>query len=328
MPRSAFIIGGTGQIGIAAAAGLLRAGWRVTCSYTGRQEPHNVPTGASLAVVERQDTEALSAAIGKVDLLVDTMAFGGKDADQLAGLSGQYGHLCVISTASVYADAEGRGLDGDTPEYPVPILETQRLLPPGPDSYSSAKVELENRLCEVVPRPLTILRPCAIHGINSKHPREWWFVKRMLDGRKRIPLVFGNSTFHTSATANIAALIAATAALPGVHIFNAGDPDPPTVRGVGETMAARLGWTGEFVDMPPDSVVGQTPFSATNPIIVSMDAAAALGYRPAGSYAETTAPYVEWMKRNAAEWKTAFPMFGHYPSDPFDYAAEDAALAA
>ena len=29
----------------------------------------------------------------------------------------------------------------------------------------------------------------------------------------------------------------------------------------------------------------------------------------------------------AADWKTAFPMFGHNPSDPFDYAAEDAALA-
>jgi nucleoside-diphosphate-sugar epimerase len=178
-----------------------------------------------------------------------------------------------------------------------------------------------------VARPLTILRPCAIHGINSKHPREWWFVKRMLDGRTRIPLVFGDSTFHTSATANIAALIVAIAELASVHVLNAGDPEPPTVREVGETMAARLGWTGEFVDMPPESAVGQTPFSTANPIIVSMDAAAALGYRPAGSYAATTAPYVEWMKAIAAEWKSAFPMFGHYPSDPFDYAAEDAAFA-
>lgn len=327
MPRSAFIIGGTGQIGIAAAAEFLRHGWSVTCSHTGRRAPQNIPAGTELVVLDRKDTAALRSALGSgVDALVDTMAFSGKDADQLAGLSGQYGHLCVISTASVYADAEGRGLDGDTPEYPVPILETQRLLPPGPDSYSSAKVELENRLCEVVPRPLTILRPCAIHGINSKHPREWWFVKRMLDGRKRIPLVFGDSTFHTSATANIAALIEASAALPGVHILNAGDPDPPTVRGVGETMAARLGWTGEFVDMPPESTVGQTPFSAANPIIVSVDAAAALGYRPAGGYAETTARYVDWMKANAAEWKSTFPVFGHYPDDPFDYAKEDAVL--
>ena len=79
--------------------------------------------------------------------------------------------------------------------------------------------------------------------------------------------------------------------------------------------------------MPHDSAVGQTPFSAANPIIVSMEAAAALGYRPAANYDAALVPYVEWMKVNAAGWKTAFPMFGHYPSDPFDYAAEDAALA-
>ena len=135
MTRSAFIIGGTGQIGIATAAELLRAGWLVTCSHTGRGEPQNVPAGASLTVVKRQDTPALSAAIGSVDLLVDTMAFNGKDADQLAGLSGQYGQLAVVSTGSVYADAEGRSLETagtiGFPEYPIPIPETQALVAPG-----------------------------------------------------------------------------------------------------------------------------------------------------------------------------------------------------
>jgi nucleoside-diphosphate-sugar epimerase len=330
MTRTAFIIGGTGQIGIATTAELLRAGWNVTCSHTGRQEPQNVPAGASLAVVKRQDTAALSAAIGTVDLLLDTMAFTGKDADQLAGLSGQYGQLCVISTGSVYSDAAGRSLDeaGTTgfPQYPVPIPETHVRVRPGPETYSTGKVELENRLLDSIVRPLTILRPCAIHGINSKHPREWWFVKRMLDGRKRIPRVFGNSTFHTSATANIAALIRVAAGSSATHILNAGDPNPPTVRQVGETMAAHLGWSGEFVDMPPESEVGSTPFSTPSPIIVDMRAAASVGYKPAGSYAEATAPYVAWMKSRADDWKQAFPMFSHYPSDPFDYAAEDGAL--
>jgi nucleoside-diphosphate-sugar epimerase len=329
MPRTAFIIGGTGQIGIAAATELLAAGWQVTCSHTGRQEPQNVPAGVSLAVVKRQDTAALSAAIGAVDLLIDTMAFGGKDADQLAGLSGQYGQLSVISTASVYSDAQGRSLDeaGTTgfPEYPVPIPETHTLVQPGPETYSTGKVELENRLIDSIARPLTILRPCAIHGINSKHPREWWFVKRMLDARTRIPIQFGHSTFHTSATANIARLVRVAAEAPAMRILNAGDPNPPTVRQIGETMAAHLGWTGEFVHMPPDSSIGGTPWSTPSPLIVSMEAATAIGYQPAGSYAETTEPYVAWMKSRAADWKSAFPMFGHYPSDPFDYEAEDAA---
>ena len=330
MTRSAFIIGGTGQIGIAAAAELLRVGWSVTCSHTGRADPQNVPPGGSLAVVKRQDTAALSTAIGNVDLLIDTIAFTSKDADQLAGLSGQYRQLCVISSASVYADEQGRSLETagtiGYPEFSGPIPESQPLVTPGPESYSSAKVAMEHRLVETATRPVTILRPCAIHGINSKHPREWWFVKRMLDGRKRIPLVFGQSTFHTSATANIAALIRVAAETPTTQILNAGDPNSPSVRQIGETIAAHLGWTGEFIDMPPDSPVGATPWSTPSPMIVSMEAAAAIGYRPAGSYADTTLPYTEWMKSLAADWKTAFPTFGHYPSDPFDYAAEDAAL--
>ncbi len=330
MARTAFIIGGTGQIGIAAAAQLLHAGWQVTCSHTGRHEPPNVPEGAMLAVVKRQDPAALAAEIGTVDLLIDTMAFTGRDADQLAGLSSRYGQLCVISTGSVYADDAGRGLDtaGTTgfPVYPVPIPETQPLVAPSPDSYSSGKVELEQRLVETISRPVTILRPCAIHGINSKHPREWWFVKRMLDGRKRIPLVFPASTFHTSATANIAALIRTTAQSPATRILNAGDPDPPAVRDIGETMAAHLGWEGEFVAMPPDAAIGHTPWSVPSPLVVNMAAATKLGYRPAGTYAETTRSYVEWMRGQAAGWRAAFPMFGHYPADPFDYAAEDVAL--
>lgn len=330
MTRTAFIVGGTGQIGIAAAAELLRGGWQVTCSHTGRREHHNVPAGASLAVVKRQDTATLAAAIGTVDLLIDTMAFTGRDAEQLAGLSGQFGQLCVISTASVYADAAGRGLDDADaarfPHYPVPIPEAQPLVAPGPASYSSGKVELEQRLLDLLRRPVTILRPCAIHGINSKHPREWWFVKRMLDRRKRIPLLFAGSTFHTSAAANIASLIRTTAEAPATRILNAGDPDPPTVRQIGETMAAHLGWTGEFVEMPADAEIGHTPWSTPSPLIVDIDAAAALGYHPAGTYAETTRPYVEWMHGLADDWKAVFPMFAHYPSDPFDYAAEDNAL--
>ncbi len=332
MTRTAFIIGGTGQIGIAAAAELLRHGWQVTCSHTGRGEPQNVPVGAKLTVVKRQNTEALAAAIGTVDLLVDTMAFTGKDADQLVALADRYGQLSVISTGSVYSDAQGRSLDaaGTTgfPEYPVPIPETHILVKPGPESYSTSKVELEQRLLETSTRPVTILRPCAIHGINSKHPREWWFVKRMLDGRQRIPIAFGNSTFHTSATANIAALIRAAAETPATRVLNAGDPNPPTVRQVGETIAAQLGWTGAFVDVPPDSEVGGTPFSTPSPIIVDMRAAAAIGYTPAGSYAATTVPYLAWMQSHAANWKQTFPMFSHYPSAPFDYAAEDAVLEA
>lgn len=330
--RSAFVIGGTGQIGIAVAAELLRAGWSVTLAHTGRRVPQNVPGGASLAVLDRKDTDALRTALGPgVDALIDTMAFRGTDADQLIGLRGLYGHLTVISSASVYEDAAGRSLDTagtlGLPELGAPAAETDRVVAPGPGSYSSAKVELEQRLLESSV-PLAILRPCAIHGVNSKHPREWWFVKRMLDGRRHIPLAGDpDARFHTSATVNIAAVLATALDARGQHILNAGDPDPPSVRNIGETLAAALGWTGELIAVPADSPVGGTPFSVRSDFTVSMAAATALGYVPAATYAEALVPYVAWMKAHAADWRETFPMFGHYPSDPFDYAAEDAALA-
>jgi nucleoside-diphosphate-sugar epimerase len=332
MTRTAFIIGGTGQIGIATAARLLDEGWRVTLGHTGRREPQNVPAGATLAIARRQDTAALSATIGTVDLLVDTMAFGAAEADQLASLAGNYGRLAIISTASVYADQQGRSLDtsGETgfPQFDGPQPETAPTIAVGPESYSRAKVQLEQRLLDTITRPLAILRPCAIHGINSKHPREFWFAKRMLDGRKTIPLA-GNADahFHTSATVNIAAAITATLSHDGPIILNAGDPSPPSVREIGEAVAAHLGWTGSFVPAPADSAIGGTPFSVPSDFIVSMDAAEAIGYRPAATYAEALVPYLAWMQAHADTWRDAFPMFKQYPSDPFDYAAEDAAFA-
>jgi nucleoside-diphosphate-sugar epimerase len=333
--KSLFVIGGAGQIGLAAAHAFLRAGWRVTVAGSGRprtRAPIDLPDGVGLVEVDRRDTAALRAALGSgVDAVIDTVAFSPRDADQLAGLAGLYGSLAVISSASVYADADGRSLEsaGDTgfPHFPAVIAETQPTVEPG-QGYSAGKVALERRLLETATRPLTIVRPCAIHGVGCTQPREYWFVKRMLDHRRTIPLAAGGrSVFHTTATANLAALLLAAFERPATRILNAGDPNPPDVRTIGETIAARLGWDGEFAPQDDDSPVGHTPWSAPRPLVVSMAAAEAIGYRPAGSYAETVAPFVDWLKQLApVDWRKAFPGLAAYPSDIFDYAAEDAAL--
>ncbi|MBL8598031.1 MAG: NAD-dependent epimerase/dehydratase family protein [Devosia sp.] len=330
MTRTAFIIGGTGQIGIAAATELLRQDWNVTLAHTGRRAPQNVPADAGLVALDRKDTAALRSALGTgIDALIDTMAFRGTDADQLIGLRDLYGHLTVISSASVYEDDAGRSIETagtlGLPVFEGPARETRRVVAPGPQSYSSAKVELEQRLL-AASLPVALLRPCAIHGINSKHPREWWFVKRMLDGRAAIPLAGdADVRFHTSATGNIAALIAASIEHGGQLVLNAGDPDPLTLRQIAETLAGMLGWSGRLLPVPAEAAIGQTPFSVPHDFTVSMEAAQAIGYAPAATYAEALVPYLAWMKGNAADWQAAFPMFAHYPSDPFDYAAEDAA---
>src|SRR5690348_2812693 len=151
--------------------------------------------------------------------------------EQLNRLEDLIGSLVVISTASVYADDEGRAFDGeggDLPRLPVPILETQPTAKPGDETYSTQKAELEQTLL-AGPLPSTLLRACAIHGPGAKLPRELYFVKRAHDGRRRVAIAWkGESRFHTTSVPNLAELIRLAAEQPGDRALNAGDPDPPT----------------------------------------------------------------------------------------------------
>jgi len=214
LARQAFILGGTGQIGRAVARNLLDHGWRVVVAHRG-QRP--LPTdlierGAKVSILDREQSKELALALADgADALIDTIAFTQLHADQLLEMQGSVGAFVVVSSASVYRDAAGRTLDeagqNGFPEMPEPIPETQPTVDPGPTTYSTRKVALERALLDRAMVPVTILRPCAIHGPGSRFPREWWVVKRILDGRPKIPLAYrGSSRFHTSSVGNIAAL--------------------------------------------------------------------------------------------------------------------------
>lgn len=97
MARTAFIIGGTGQIGTAAASSLEDAGWDVT-----RASRHGGGEGG--VALDRDDTDELVDATAGFDLVVDTVAFAPVHARQLHQLD--IGNLVVISTASVYLGAK------------------------------------------------------------------------------------------------------------------------------------------------------------------------------------------------------------------------------
>jgi nucleoside-diphosphate-sugar epimerase len=211
------------------------------------------------------------------------------------------------------------------------MTEAQSVLPAGPENYSTQKVALEEVLLEGAKSPVAILRPCAIHGVGSVHPREWWLIKRMLDGRSAIPLAFaGQSRFHTTSVANIAAVVGILAEKPGTHVLNVGDRECLTLGQLARVLAEAVGYIGEFFEgdwgYPP--VVGSTPWSVPAPFTIDSGAAMAVGYQPLG-YAQTCLPVVEWLKaaHEQSGGKNPFPFFDRYPRDPFDYAAEDAFFA-
>jgi len=338
MGRHAFILGGTGQIGRAVAAAFLAAAWDVTISHRGgRPEPRDLQErGAKSVVFDRDGDGKLGDVLGAgADALVDTTAYDRRHASQLIGIQGSIGHFVVVSSASVYQDDQGRTLDEAVqtgfPELPDPIPETYATVEPGPATYSTRKVALERHVLDDASVPVTVLRPCAIHGVHSRHPREWWFVKRILDGRPAIPLAYrGSSRFHTSAVANIAALVRVASEATGSRVLNIADPDPPTVAEIAASIARHMDYRGRVVALDTlggyPAVVGRTPWSVPRPFVLDCQAALALGYTPVTTYAQAVGATCDWLVADAAngDWRERYPVLASYPRDHFDYAVENA----
>lgn len=339
MGKTAFIIGGTGQIGIAIAERLLDEGWQVTLGSRGNG---TIPSGlldlgAVTKSIDRSSPEALSASVGGgCDLLVDTIAFDDEHARQLLGIQDDCGQIIAISSASVYCDDEGRTLDeafqNGFPELPLAMTENQETIDPGPQTYSTKKVAMERELLDGATVPAAIIRPCAIHGPYSSHPREWWFVKRLLDGRPAIPLAYyGRSLFQTSATTNIASLVWAIARSDEAGVFNSADPDSPNISEIGAAIMANCNRKAELVPVedngyPPS--MGATPWSIPSPFTISGAKALGIGYQPVGDYTTTVTSACDYlMQHSNDDWKNAYPQLAAYPYDMFDYQAEDRWLA-
>lgn len=335
MAKSALIIGGTGQIGRATTLALLEAGWDVSATHRGGTPPADVP--AVTLQLDRADTDALSRAASGRDLVVDTVAFSPADARQLVRLD--VGALAVISSAAVYVGSNGTYLEVATdeesfPEYPVPITEDWPTIDNAEQTYSPLKAAME-RVLLAGELPVSILRAGAIHGPHSRGLREWYFIKRVLDGRGRAVLAGnGGGRFHPASTVNIAALIAACAEHPGRRALNAVDDECPSEAEIGRTIFEAMGHPADIVTFagPPRGDLGGTPWGVAKPFVLSMERARhEVGYVAKLSYAEAVRLDIEWVLRTIEEsglpldaWREIFPGFLRAGADDwFDYDAED-----
>ena len=354
----AVIIGGTGAIGRAAARRLLAAGWDV--ELTGR-DPARMPrdiaaAGGRFIAAGTGGAGRLRAAFGDgADLLVDCACFTAEDATRLLPLARDAASTVLISSKAVYVDAAGHHSNSPVkPDFGGPVREDQPTVAPGYGDYRSAegypagKVAAEQVLLDSG-APVTVLRPSKIHGPGSRQPREWVFVKRVLDRR---PVLFlahrGAGVDHPTAAANIAALIDLAAREPGRRILNAADPDAPSALEISRVIARHLGHTWEEVLLDDDQrampgqpapgqpilgqpILGRHPWDRPHPIVLDMTAAAALGYTPAGEYAATVATEVDWLIAAAQGGDDADLIPGsadEYFAPLLDYRSEDRWLAA
>jgi nucleoside-diphosphate-sugar epimerase len=325
------VVGGTGNVGGAVVRALAGDDWRVTVAARNEQP---APAGMELVQLDRDEEGALAVANG-ADLLVDVIPFEAAHAEQLLALD--VGAIVAISSASVYADEQGRTLDeakgvDDFPDFPIPIPETQPTVEPGDETYSTRKAKLERILLENDRVPAAIVRPCAIYGRGDRMAREWFFVKRALDRRPFIVLTNrGAGHFHTTASENIGELVRLIAAEPRTDAFNCGDPDPPTVLELSRAIGEAAGHRYAEVLLPDPAArgeVGRTPWSAARPLLVDMTKAECdLGYRPATTWADALPRQVVWLldATRDRDWREVLPRGAEYLQ--FDYEAEDQLVA-
>jgi nucleoside-diphosphate-sugar epimerase len=328
MPK-AVIVGGAGQIGMGTARRLVAEGWDVTITS---RHPAEVPAGCGHQIADGQDIDSLSAIAGSdCDLLMSCVAYDDTDAICLAKAGRDAGRIVSISSASVYVDDQGRTLDEagqrGFPAFAIPLTEDNPTVAAGTASYSPRKIAMEQALFDNAACPVTILRPCAIHGPETRNAREWWFVKRLLDGRETIPLAYrGESRFQTTSVAAIAdaTVRAHGGALPA--IVNVADADSPTVIEIGQAIMAIMGRRAELIALPETESYpppfGASPWSVPGPIICSSASPSPV------PYAEAVVPTIEWLVEHITNdnWRDRLPVLAGYPWDLFDYEAEDRGL--
>jgi nucleoside-diphosphate-sugar epimerase len=359
--RRALIIGGTGLIGTTVASRLLAAGWQV--DLTGRDAAH-VPAsltqaGARFIAADRSDAAAMRAAVGEgADLIADCLCYTAEDAAELVPLARAASSTVMISSNAVYIDAAGNHTNSDTPpHFAGPVREDQPTMAPSASGdyqsrggYGACKVAAEQVLLNSG-APVSVLRLGKVHGPWAARPREWVFVKRVLDRR---PAVFlarrGAGVAQTVAADNVAALVETVADKPGGRVLNSADPDAPAGLEIARTIAGLLGheWEEVLLDdpaavtgpprladaahlaSPAGAALGRHPWDTRFPIVLDMTAATDLGYVPAGNYATTVAAEVDWLTSAAAgrEGDRALAWLSDPYFDAFlDYAGEDRYLA-
>lgn len=330
----ALILGGTGMIGRAIARRLLAAGWQV--DLTGRNPgrmPADLTGNGTFITADYHDYGQLRKAFGDgADLLVDCVCYTAEDARRVLPFASNANSAVMVSSKAVYVDAAGRHSNSaEAPRFDGPIRETQPTMAPSDEDYNSRegyganKVAAERVLLDSGAQ-VTVIRASKVHGQGNKRPREWVFVKRVLDRRPAIFLARnGTGVDHPTAAANIASLAELVAAKPGARVLNCADPDSPTVLEMSRIIARHLEhqWDEVLVD---DDSLGRTPWDAVPPIVLDMTAANELGYVPAGTYAMTAAEQIDWLVETckAGDPEGVLPR----PDDPFfarylDYTAED-----
>lgn len=343
MSKTALLVGGTAATGREIIAELQSQGYSVTLYNRGRFNHTLDAAGLEILVGDPHFRETIASDLKGREWDV-TIATYGRTRYLAEALAGRTGHFLAISGTPVCRTG-----------YGLPMMEH--------DPVASVETAPAN-MADIVPRiaqteaeilaigqsgefAATIVRYPYVYGPHSLVPMEWHVIKRVLDGRRRWPLIdSGLQVTGRCASRNAAALLSAAIGQRDSadgQIFHAGDERQFSQREWIETIAGLMDYRFEFVDIPSGvAPTGTSAIPMTAEYLFSQsraDVAKGLirhnttlplkAIRRLG-YSERVDP-LTWMRQTVEYWlENPFevPLSDTPPlgAADFDYPAEDALL--
>lgn len=334
MGKTALVIGGTGPTGFPIIRGLEERGYRVCMLHSGKHELPELP---------ETRLEHLHASPHFADSLRDAVA--GREFDLVIAT---YGRLRILP--EVFGGRVPRMITVGGTVYETPLSRPASEDSPRDLNHKIYEkiVETEATLMEAHEAgafSLTHLRYPNLYGPRQLAPREWSVIRRLRDGRRRIPVLDGGLTLESRAFVRNAAhavlLCVDHPDAAGGQFYSVVDEHTPSDADRIGAMAAAMGIDGvELVSFPPSLGrpawywgIGRslrwghdgTP-PPTAHLLISMDKMKEqVGYHDLVGFEDATKETVDWYLANP-------PADGGEEekqlSDRFDYDAEDEFLAA
>lgn len=172
-------IGGTRFVGRAMAEAALAAGHQVTVLHRGATDDSVVELAEHLHADRDGDLRIL--ADREFDATVDVCGYVPRQVDALAAaLEGRGGHHVFVSTMSVYADADGPGIDESARLTTLDDPSTEQVTA---ETYGGLKVRCEEQAeAAYGDTGLAIVRPTYVIGPHDHTGRFTWWVRRIARG--------------------------------------------------------------------------------------------------------------------------------------------------